>query len=187
MLKVLKLAAPLLLIATGAFADDVLTGKDAFSDWHADRPGVRRLITPGDLPAASVTSATAAGTTAVIQPMPDGAKPTVPPGFKVDIFARDLKGPRVIRVAPNGDIFVAESGAGRISVFRMDDAGKAVEQSVYFEGLGYPYGIAFYPAGDVPVWLYVRRPTASSVSPTRAAISKHRRARAPCSPAFRRR
>jgi hypothetical protein len=26
--------------------------------------------------------------------------------------------PRVFRVAPNGDIFVAETGAGRVRVFR---------------------------------------------------------------------
>jgi glucose/arabinose dehydrogenase len=144
------------MLATGALADGVLTGKDAFSDWHADRPGVRRLITPSDLPAASVTEATAAGTTAAIVPMPDGAKPSVPPGFKVDLFASDLQGPRVIRVAPNGDIFVAESAAGRITVFRpVDGAAKPAFSSIYADKLGYPYGIAFYPAGNNPVWIYI--------------------------------
>ena len=38
-------------------------------------------------------------------------------GFAVDLFADGLSAPRVIRVAPNGDIFVAESGAGRVRSF----------------------------------------------------------------------
>ena len=44
--------------------------------------------------------------------------PKAPPGFAVDLFASGLNTPRVIRVAPNGDIFVAETGAGRVRVFR---------------------------------------------------------------------
>jgi glucose/arabinose dehydrogenase len=153
--SVLRLVAPLLLLATAALADDTLTGKDAFSDWHADHPGVRRLITPADLPKAEFTKSNGEGTAAIIAPIPAGGGPVVPPGFTAKLFADGLQGPRVLRVAPNGDIFVAESAAGRITVFRTDAGGNITDRSVYAEGLGYAYGIAFYPAGDVPVWLYV--------------------------------
>ena len=50
---------------------------------------------------------------------PAGAVPRVPPGFTVALWAAGLDEPRAIRIAPNGDIFVAESGAGahpRLSV-----------------------------------------------------------------------
>ena len=45
-------------------------------------------------------------------------KPIVPNGFEVNLFASGLAEPRIIRVAPNGDVFVAESSAGRIRVLR---------------------------------------------------------------------
>ena len=80
----------------------------------------------------------------------------MPDGFRVDLFASGLDGPRTIRVAPNGDIFVAESGAGRVLVFRAADGATTPSQtSVFADGLGYPYGIAFYPAGSDPQWVYI--------------------------------
>ncbi|MBO0719097.1 MAG: PQQ-dependent sugar dehydrogenase, partial [Rhizobiales bacterium] len=92
-------------------------------------------------------------------------KPIVPPGFAVNLFASGLTGPRMIRTAPNGDIFVAESRAGRISVLRSDGgadgataektAKKTAKKSVYASGLNYPFGIAFYPPGADPQWVYV--------------------------------
>jgi glucose/arabinose dehydrogenase len=99
--------------ATPAFADEaVRTGAAAFGDWRTDAPGARRLITPADLPAPFATHSTAnmsqheARTSAEI--------PKAPSGFTVEPFATGLNMPRVIRVAPNGDIFVAETGAGSV-------------------------------------------------------------------------
>ena len=55
--------------------------------------------------------------------------PQVPPGFKIELFAEGLSGPRIIRAAPNGDIFVAETRAGRIRVLRAaDGAAKPSDQ-----------------------------------------------------------
>jgi len=65
-----------------------------------------------------------------------------------------LAGPRIIRSAPNGDVFVAESEAGRISVLRADSSGTA-RVSVFASDLTYPFGIAFYPPGPDPRWVYV--------------------------------
>src|SRR5438309_11801705 len=50
-------------------------------------------------------------------PKPDGAQLTVPPGFQIDVFAEgDLQRPRWLALAPNGDVFVAESEGNRISI-----------------------------------------------------------------------
>jgi glucose/arabinose dehydrogenase len=64
--------------------------------------------------------------------------------------------PRVIRRAPNGDVFVAESGAGQIRVFRgMTADGHPERTEVFAQDLDRPYGIAFYPPGPQPQWIYV--------------------------------
>src|SRR5262249_45461683 len=83
----------------------------------------------------------------------------VPPGFAVVQFASGLHNPRLLRVAPNGDIFVAESGAGQLRVLRAPDGAIAAEKmEVFASGLDRPFGIAFYPAGPSPQWLYVATP-----------------------------
>jgi glucose/arabinose dehydrogenase len=82
--------------------------------------------------------------------------PQVPPGFKISLFASNLSGPRTIRVAPNGDIFVAETHAGRIRALRAaDGATQPTENVVFAAGLNRPFGIAFYPNGENPRWVYV--------------------------------
>ena len=102
--------------ATPAFADDaVRTGAAAFGDWRTDAPGARRLITPADLPAPFATRSTA--NMSHHEAWTEADVPKAPPGFAVDLFATGLNMPRVIRVAPNGDIFVAETGAGSVRVF----------------------------------------------------------------------
>ena len=58
--------------------------------------------------------------------------------------------PRVIEIAPNGDVFVADSDAGEIDVFRMAEDGSVAEKDVFATDLDQPYGIAFYPPGDDP-------------------------------------
>jgi glucose/arabinose dehydrogenase len=61
-----------------------------------------------------------------------------------------------VRVAPNGDIFVAESGAGRVRVLRADDSSpSAAVSQVFAAGLRRPFGIAFYPPGPNPAYVYV--------------------------------
>ena len=62
----------------------------------------------------------------------------------------------MIRVAPNGDIFVIETRAGQVRVFRgMGANGKPQQNSVFASGFHEPYGMVFYPNGKNPRWLYV--------------------------------
>jgi glucose/arabinose dehydrogenase len=136
----------------------MLTGRAAFGDWHDDAPGVWRHITPADLPAPGASPSVSNFPRTV--PRPAGAVPQVPAGFKVELFASGLNAPRALRVAPNGDIFVAETNAGRIRVLRAPDgANKPSETGVFASGLDAPFGLAFYPAGPDPQWLYVAMTT----------------------------
>ncbi len=155
-LKVAGLAAllPVILFAGVASAADVLTGGAAMSDWRNDAPGVRRLIRPEDLPAPAGNESVGNGARLVrVQP---GTLPNVPDGFAINLFASGLVNPRAVRVAPNGDVFVAESEANRIHVFRAADGAETPsEDAVFASGLRYPYGIAFYPPGPDPEWVYV--------------------------------
>jgi glucose/arabinose dehydrogenase len=137
-----------------AGAQSVLEGKDAYGNWQADKPGTVRLIRPQDLPQPGATASAANFARVVTRPAE--AAPQVPPGFKVELFAHGLSGPRIIRTAPNGDIFVAETRAGRIRVLRAaDGATKAGTNEVFASGLHGPFGIAFYPNGDNPQFIYV--------------------------------
>ncbi|QOZ38085.1 sorbosone dehydrogenase family protein [Bradyrhizobium sp. CCBAU 53421] len=137
-----------------AGAEPVLKGAEAFGDWQRDRPGMVRLIRPQDLPKPGAT-ASSSNSSRVVQ-RPASVVPQVPAGFKIELFASGLSGPRIIRTAPNGDIFVAETGPGRIRVLRSaDGATKPATNEVYASGLNRPFGIAFFPNGDNPQWLYV--------------------------------
>ncbi|MDQ2802008.1 MAG: PQQ-dependent sugar dehydrogenase [Pseudomonadota bacterium] len=87
---------------------------------------------------------------------PAGALPRVPPGFTVGVFASGLQAPRTIRVAPNGDIFVAESRAGRVLILRATDgAWQPSVQQVFARDLELPFGIAFSPPGSNPAYVYM--------------------------------
>ena len=133
---------------------EVLTGKAALGDWTTDAPGVRRRITIDDLPPPFDTPSANKGPRIVARP--EGAWPRVPKGFKVTEFAKGLQQPRVIVTAPNGDLFLAESEAGRIRVLRdADHDGKPELNSIFAEGLRQPFGIAFYPPGPNPTHVYV--------------------------------
>ena len=130
------------------------TGPSAFTDYRTQRPGVSRRITVADLPAPHETPSTASGPRLV--PRPARAWPKVPPGFTVELFATELDNPRLLRTAPNGDVFVAESNPGRVKVFRsLTKGGAAQRMEVFAEGLRQPFGIAFYPPGPNPHWVYI--------------------------------
>jgi glucose/arabinose dehydrogenase len=135
-------------------AKRVLTGQDAFVDYRTMKAGTFRKITVADLPAPFATES--ARNNARVVPRPADAWPQAPAGFKVDLYASGLEGPRQIRIAPNGDFFVAETRAGQLRVFRgRGQDGRPEQVSVFATGLRQPFGIAFYPSGANPQWLYV--------------------------------
>jgi glucose/arabinose dehydrogenase len=140
--------------ALGEADPKILTGAAAFVSSTTVRAGLFRKITPADLPKPFATESST--TKSRIVPRPHGSLPHAPPGFSVDLFATGLKVPRVIRIAPNGDIFVVETQAGQVHVFRGISAeGKPQKESIFAAGFHEPYGMVFYPSGKNPKWLYV--------------------------------
>jgi glucose/arabinose dehydrogenase len=123
-------------------------------DWRNDRPGRVHRIDLAKLPAPYSTSS--ATNFPKLIDKPAEAKLSVPKGFDVDVFARDLQGPRTMRLAPNGDIFLAEMRTGRILVMRPSaDGATAASIEIFAQGLNLPFGMALYPSGENPQWLYV--------------------------------
>lgn len=145
------------LCATTVLAQNdgkVLTGQSAFTNYKLEKPGLKRKITLSDLPQPYATQSAENG--AHIVPRPANMWPKTLPGFKVQQYATGLDNPRLIIKAPNGDLFVAESKPGDIRVFRgVTKDSKPEKSDVFATGLNMPFGIAFYPPGPNPKWVYV--------------------------------
>ena len=145
---------------------DVITGPNVFTDYQKEKPGTFRKITVADLPKPFATKS--AGNPPTEVPKPDNMWPLAPAGFKVERFVDEdqfkaIEGgnarlqPRELRAAPNGDIFLADSQANKIVILRGVGAdGKPKQTSVFADSsLREPFGIAFYPLGNDPKWVYV--------------------------------
>jgi glucose/arabinose dehydrogenase len=159
-----------------------VTGQAAFADWTQEKPGTLRKISISDLPEPKPAESVRAQPHIVARP--ENAWPVAPAGFKVTLYAGGDNGPspspdqqhsqqhntkppesgtfrqpRLIRTAPNGDLFIADSGGGIIFVLRgMGADGKAARVERFASGLDHPFGIAFYPAEN-PKFLYVANTT----------------------------
>ena len=158
--KLVSACALLLLPLNALSADEpsnpikTLLGSAAFGDWREDAPGVRRHITVNDLPEPFATPFAANYSQVIARP--SGALPKVPQGFEVAPFAIGLKEPRLLRVAPNGDIFVAEMLADRVRVLRpRPDGASPSTIETFAQHLSLPFGISFYPPGPEPQWVYI--------------------------------
>jgi glucose/arabinose dehydrogenase len=133
---------------------NVLTGQEAFTGYQKEHPGATRKLTVADLPKPYATKSVDNG--ADIVKRPADAWPQALPGFKVQLYATNLENPRRLTTAPNGDLFLAESSAGEIEVFRgVDKDGKPEQTEVFATGLHQPFGIQFYPPGPNPQWVYI--------------------------------
>jgi glucose/arabinose dehydrogenase len=152
----------LLLDAAKTDGMKVISGSRAFTNTASLSPGLARKIAPQDLPQPQPPGLLRgswmffrAGTGSS-GARPENAIPKAPAGFKVGIYVGSgLTNPRQIRRAPNGDIFVADTGGGAVRIFRGVTAdGKPRESSVYASLPGV-FGINFYPPGPDPQWVYL--------------------------------
>ncbi len=154
------LAAGLLLMAAACAAQSAPNPATAppptppFTDFRYEKPGVTHKILPSDMPKPMATKSATNGPKLIDRPK--NAWPVAPPGFKVELFASGFNEPRKILTAPNGDVFMAESAGGDLKVFRGITAdGKPVTTATFVTGLNRPYGVAFYPPGPDPKYVYV--------------------------------
>jgi glucose/arabinose dehydrogenase/cytochrome c2 len=123
------------------------------ADWKKDAPGRVHKVNVSNLPAPYDTPS--ASKFPQVVPKPADAKLSLPPGFKAEVFVKDLAGPRAMVVAPNGDVFLSETQSGRVKVLRPSADGATATVTVFATGMVQPYGIAFQPAGAKPKWVYV--------------------------------
>jgi glucose/arabinose dehydrogenase len=140
-------------LASAAGATGASQPTPPFSDFRAEHPGNSHRITAADLPEPYASKSASNPASKVRRP--PNALPSAPPGFSVNVFAENLVTPRAMRIAPNGDVFVAESSAGQIRVFHGMAGGKPQQSAIFLDGLNRPYGIAFYPVGPQPQWIYI--------------------------------
>jgi glucose/arabinose dehydrogenase len=149
-----------------------------FADWSQQHPGATHKVTAADLPAPAPDQSVDNGPSVI--PRPEGAWPQAPAGFKVTLYAggdsTPMKRsdnreqtysakegtfvmPRLMRTAPNGDIFLSDSQAGTVFVLRgVGPDGKAARIEKFATGLDHPFGISFYPAEN-PRYVYVANTT----------------------------
>jgi glucose/arabinose dehydrogenase len=165
-------------VALPALGQQVVTGQAAFADWNQQQPGVRRKITAADLPSPAPQEATSNGPHLIARPA--DAWPIAPSGFRVTLYAggdfkpteasssqdnlppsvpaapSTFREPRLLRTAPNGDIFMADSKGDKVFVMRgVGSDGKAKIVSTFATtGLNLPFGINFYPSTH-PKWVYI--------------------------------
>ncbi len=145
------------LAAAAALANEsdvknIITGSAAFTTYKTESPGTYRKITVSDLPEPTKGVANPSH----LIPMPQGAWPKAPAGFKVERYAEMTDAPRELRLAPNGDLFVSDSDQGKVEVFRgITKDGKPEQHEVFVSGLKQNFGIAFYPLGKNPQWIYL--------------------------------
>jgi glucose/arabinose dehydrogenase len=139
--------------ATSLFAEQPTAPINA--DWHQDAPGVRHKITLADLPAPYATKS-ASNSPREVRP-PAGAEPRAPAGFKIEQYASGFSYPRYLLTAPNGDLFVTESNENSVKVLRdtNGDGKPDLTETFADSGMNKPFGIAFYPPGADPQFLYV--------------------------------
>jgi glucose/arabinose dehydrogenase len=164
--------------ATPPSQPPLLTGQAAFTNWDQQHPGVRHKITLADLPAPNPSEAVDNGPNVI--PRPINAWPIAPASFSVTLYAggdstpleRSASGehmklsggtftqPRFITTAPNGDLFLSDSGAGTIFILRgIAPNGRAATIEKFATGLDHPFGITFYPSGPNPQYVYIGNAT----------------------------
>ena len=149
-----RVAESVATLPVGNTASNAPPPQPPFTDYRYEKPGTFRHIHLRDLSAPYASASATNGPTIVTRPA--HAWPQAPPGFKVGLYASGLHNPRILRRAPNGEIFLAETSAGDIKVFRgMTADGKPREVKTFATGLNTPFGIAFYPLGRNPQWVYV--------------------------------
>ena len=121
----------------------ILAANTAIAGAPGEMPGQHFEVKFADLPPPTTDSP--ANSSEVIA-RPANATLHVPDGFSVTLFADGLEHPRWLAVAPNGDVFLAEPRANKITVLRdADGDGVAETRQTFADGFERPHGLAFQP------------------------------------------
>ncbi|HEX3486711.1 MAG TPA: PQQ-dependent sugar dehydrogenase [Micropepsaceae bacterium] len=109
---------------------------------------------------------------------PDLGKLQLPPGFHANLFAQGLTDARWLQMTPNGDVLLAESEAGKITLLRdADGDGKAEVKETFADGFQRPHGMAFangkfYVADALGIYSFPYKPGDTKVSGPRTQVTE---------------
>jgi glucose/arabinose dehydrogenase len=109
---------------------------------------------PTPEPTATATVVMAVPTPAVMETrvIPTEEEIRLPQGFGISVFAANLRDPRMMTLGPDGIVYVAERGAGRIVRLPDEDKdGVSDTIEVVAEGLNAPSSIDFFRDGSLYV------------------------------------
>lgn len=162
-----------LTLATVSLA--VCGNAPAWGQSFEQTPGMVLAIDLGALPAPFATPNVSNGAQSVsLPPVP---QLRVPAGFTANIYAQGLAHARSMRIAANGDVFLAQSNAGRITLLRDTDGdGRADVTTTFTQGFDYPHGMALqggflYVADRQGVWRVPYTPGATAAGGARAQVT----------------
>ncbi|GAB3012547.1 sorbosone dehydrogenase family protein [Cyclobacterium sediminis] len=161
-----------LLIVTGLGCKErKLSGSEKEEFANQDSVTVETAV--GELTLPAPYSSTSVTNRSEIVGWPKGEGPKAPEGFTVSRFAEDLDHPRWTYIAPNKDIFVAESNtknsADQIRLLRdSDNDGKIDEKHVFLEELNQNFGMLvlgeyFYVANTDGLYRYPYKEGANKI------------------------
>src|SRR3989344_6376540 len=88
---------------------------------------------------------------------------SLPDGFSIEIFAKDLPGARVMELDTFGNMWVSQTSEGKISSLEIKD-GKVVRQNAILRNLKKPHGLVFDP--EFETLLYYAEENKVSTLPT---------------------
>jgi glucose/arabinose dehydrogenase len=132
-LKLSSVLIPALLCTSAAFA----------AEGPEETPGQQFHLTPADMPPPFATPASQARFEALGRP--EGTGLELPDGFEASLFAQNLEHARWMAIAPNGDVFLAQSNVGKITVLRdADGDGRAELIETFDDGFERPHGLTFH-------------------------------------------
>jgi glucose/arabinose dehydrogenase len=149
-----KFAAIILILSATAFVAVCQPNQPGSSNRlprivNIDKPAIHS-IAPASFPKPFATESARRQSRQVAQPA--NATLTAPRGFKISVFAEgDFREPRWMALAPNGDVFLADSRANSVIVLRDKNKDGVAEERFVFSGeLSQPFGMAFHKD-----WFYV--------------------------------
>ena len=149
------------LVALAALFSTLIAGS-ATAQGVSQAPGTRHHIRPADMPPPFASPSSSNPSRPVS--LAPGRAPVAQAGYKVNLFSDRPRHARWMTVAPTGEVFLAETGVGRVSLL-VDENGDGIAErfSVFAEDHSRPHGLAvvgeyLYVADTRRVWRYAWRP-----------------------------
>jgi glucose/arabinose dehydrogenase len=163
--------------ALGALAITAATAQNNARNMNGETVGQHFLFQASAIAQPYATPATAQRSKKAEDP--NLGKLQLPPGFHANLFADHLSNARWLQMAPNGDVFLAEAEAGKITLLRdANKDGKAEMVTTFADGFSNPHGMAiaggkFYVADAYGIYSYPYKDGDTKASGARTQLTEN--------------